>query len=279
MEREISATLSQCGFSFKKKYGQNFITDKNLLSAIVSLAGVEKGDCVLEIGCGAGTLTRELAARADRVLAYEVDTQLSRVLETTLSGLDNVQVVFADFLKTDIGETEKNLPPYKVVANLPYYITSPLIMKFVEQSAKCLSMCVMVQEEVALRLCAQAGEAEYGAITAQIALRGGCRILKKVPRTVFYPRPNVDSALVQITFADGRIAVKDAAMYKKVVRAAFLSRRKTLENNLIAGFSLPRTDVKALLKSAGIPPEARGETISPEVFAVIADKLTQLICT
>lgn len=271
-ENKVKDVLLSQGFKFKKQFGQNFITDTNLLAAIAEGAGVNGDSTVVEIGCGAGTLTRVLAERAKKVIAFEVDRDLKPVLAVTLAGAENAEVVFRDFLKVNMAEFEREMPPYTVVANLPYYITTPLVMKFIEQSQKCLSLTVMVQEEVAERFCAQAGTADYGAVTANIALRGVCRIIKRVSRNMFMPRPNVDSAVVRIDIADGNVAVKDAALYKKVVRAAFASRRKTLENNLMQAFSLKREDVRGVLTACGIGAMARGEELSPEGFARLADE-------
>lgn len=273
MEKSVKEILAENNFGFKKKFGQNFITDKNLLESIVGLAEVGKEDTVIEIGCGAGTLTRALAGEAKRVIAYEIDTTLQPVLAQTLAGLDNVEVVFRDFLKVDIDDIEKGLNAYKVVANLPYYITTPLIMKLVEQSNKCQSITVMVQEEVAERLCAKENTSEYGAITAAVALRAEAKVVKKVPRTAFTPRPNVDSAVVHLKIEDGRLPVKDTEVYKKVVRAAFLSRRKTLVNNLLVTFGLTRAEAEEVLNRVGIDIKARGETLSPKEFALLADEL------
>ena len=270
MENDIKTILSECGFGFKKSFGQNFITDKNLLSSIVALSGVEGGDTVVEIGCGAGTLTRALAEKAERVIGFEVDKSLQPVLERTLSGLENVEVIFKDFLKVDMRKFESETGKYKVVANLPYYITTPLIMKIVESGKNCLSLSVMVQEEVALRLCAEAGTADYGAITAMIAPRADCRIIKRVPRTLFYPRPNVDSAVVKIDFKN-KIEIDEN--YKKVVQAAFSSRRKTLENNLVNSFKLTRAQAQNALSECGIDLKARGETLNFEQFARLAEIL------
>ena len=155
-DKNVKSVLSECGFSFKKQFGQNFITDDALLDNIVEGSGAE-GSFVVEIGCGAGTLTRALARRAQFVRGYEIDKSLRPVLSRTLAGVENAEVIFADFLKLRLDEIEKDLPPYRVVANLPYYITTPLIMMIAEHSKKCLSMTVMVQEEVADRLCASAG--------------------------------------------------------------------------------------------------------------------------
>lgn len=274
MEKDIKTVLAECGFSFKKQLGQNFITDENLLSSIVSLSGVGEGDTVVEIGCGAGTLTRALAERVGKVVGFEIDRSLEPVLARTLSGFENVQINFCDFLKVEMPEFERKTGEYFVVANLPYYVTTPLIMQLVEKSEKCSGLSVMVQEEVALRLCARAATPDYGAITAMIALRAECEIVKRVPRTLFYPRPNVDSAVVKMTFGRG-IAVKDKAVYKKVVHAAFSSRRKTLENNLVNCFKLTRAEAQAILADCNIDLKARGETLSPEQFASLADKLSQ----
>ena len=270
METDVKTILAECGFSFKKQLGQNFITDKNLLSSIVALSGAEEGDTVVEIGCGAGTLTRALAQRVRKVISFEVDKTLAPVLERTVSGLEHVEVVFKDFLKVDITEFERGLDGYTVVANLPYYVTTPLIMKLIEGSQKCKGLCVMVQEEVADRLCAKAGTADYGAITAMVALRAECSVVKRVPRTLFTPRPNVDSAVVKFTFGKG-IEVADAAAYKKVVHAAFGSRRKTLENNLVNYFGISRQQAQEVLTACGIDLKARGETLTSQQFARLSE--------
>ena len=276
METDIKAVLSECGFGFKKKFGQNFITDKNLLAAIVSGAGVEPCDTVVEIGCGAGTLTRELSLTAKRVMSFEVDASLKPVLERTLAGADNAEVVFKDFLKVNLPELEKETGDYKVVANLPYYVTTPLITKILEESKLCKSLTVMVQEEVAERLCAKENTPEYGAITAVIALRASAKIIRRVPRTMFIPRPNVDSAVVRLDVEDGRIPVADEKLYKKTVHAAFAARRKTLENNLVNSFALTRETARAVLEGCGIDLKARGETLPPQTFARLADALYAL---
>lgn len=269
----LKTVLGRHGFSFKKQFGQNFISDTNLLRSIVSLAGVGKGSFVLEIGCGAGTLTRELADAAERVLSFEIDEKLRPVLAETLADCPNAEVRFCDFMKVDLARLERELPPYTVVANLPYYITSPLVMKFVEQSEKAQALVIMVQDDVAKRFCAQAGSPEYGAITAAIARRAGAQIVKYVPRNMFWPVPNVDSAVVKLTFEKDRIPVKSAKCYRDTVRAAFLSRRKTLENNLVNGFSLTRAQAQEILARAQIPDRARGETLPPKTLAKLSDIL------
>ncbi len=274
MENEIFGALRESGFTFKKRFGQNFITDRNLLASIVRASGVTCEDSVVEIGCGAGTLTREIAAVAKRVVAFELDGRLAPVLEKTLADFPNTQVVFSDFLKIDLGKLEEELGEYSVIANIPYYVTTPLITKLIEEGKKVKSITVMVQEEVARRLAAECDTPEYGAITAAIALRASASIIKRVPRTAFTPRPNVDSAVVRLDICDGRLEVKDRALYLKTVRAAFSSRRKTLENNLVNSFGISREQARAALSEAGIDIKARGETLSPEKFAALAEALS-----
>lgn len=269
----MKTVLAECGFGFKKKFGQNFITDKNLLASIVAQAGVSVDDTVVEIGCGAGTLTKALAEVAKKVVSFEVDKSLQPVLSRTLAGVDNAEIVFKDFLKVNLEELENKTGDYCVVANLPYYVTTPLIMKLLEDGKRVKSITVMVQEEVARRLCAKENSPDYGAITAVIALRASAQIIKKVPRTMFTPRPNVDSAVVKLTVQDGRLSVSDPELYKKTVHAAFLSRRKTLENNLINSFRLTREEAQNILNACGIDVKARGETLSPEAFASLSEEI------
>ena len=276
-DRSFNSALKTSGFTFKKKYGQNFISDESLLERIVQGAGVESGDTVIEIGCGAGTLTKAIAKKAKYVFGYEIDLSLRPVLERTLSGVDNAEIIFKDFMRVRIDEMEREMPPYKVVANLPYYITTPLIMLFVENSAKCQSLTVMVQEEVARRLCAKCSTADYGAITAAIALRGECRILERVGRERFTPSPNVDSAVVRIDLCEKRLDVEDVAFYKKTLQAAFSSRRKTLENNLVNFFKLTRAQAQEVIEQSGIEQGARGETLSPQTFALLSGNLKKYV--
>ena len=276
MENDVKTVLRETGFGFKKKFGQNFITDKNLLASIVSLAGVTATDTVVEIGCGAGTLTRALAEKAKRVVAFEVDKTLEPVLAQTLAGFENTEVVFKDFLKVDLAAFEDEYGEYSVVANLPYYITTPLITKLLDGGKKCKSLAVMVQEEVAERLCAKENTPEYGAITAVVAYRARAEIIKRVPRTMFTPRPNVDSAVVKLTVEDGRIAADETA-FKKTVHAAFLSRRKTLVNNLMSVFKTTREQSEAALLKCGIDLKARGETLSPHKFADLSKEIEKFL--
>ena len=271
--QDLRSILEKHGFHFKKQFGQNFISDTNLLKSIVEASGIDKETTVVEIGCGAGTLTRALAEAAKKVYAFDIDRDLQPVLAETLAGLDNVEVIFRDFNKLDLKEFEKEIEEYTVVANLPYYITTPLVTKLLEESDKVQGLSIMVQEEVAERFCAKENTAEYGSITAAIALKGSAKIVKWVSRNLFYPRPNVDSAVVKITFERGRIAVKSEKAYRTTVKCAFLNRRKTLENNLVNFFGLTRDEAKSVLAEAGVEEKARGETLSPQRLAILSDIL------
>ena len=271
--QDLRSVLEKHGFHFKKQFGQNFISDTNLLKSIVEASGITKDTTVVEIGCGAGTLTRALAEAAKKVYAFDIDRDLQPVLAETLAGLDNVEVIFRDFNKLDLKEFEKEIEEYTVVANLPYYITTPLVTKLLEESDKVQGLSIMVQEEVAERFCAKEDTPEYGSITAAIALKGSAKIVKRVSRNLFYPRPNVDSAVVKITFERGRVAVKSEKAYRTTVKCAFLNRRKTLENNLVNFFGIPRDLAKEILSEAGVEEKARGETLSPQRLAILADVL------
>ncbi len=271
---DVREVLARHGFYFKKKFGQNFLSDANLLSAVVRDAGVGAETVVLEVGAGAGALTRALSQAAQRVLAYEIDASLRPVLAETLAGCENVEVVFGDFLRADLPALERELGRYRVVANLPYYVTTPVMMRFLEEARACDGLSVMVQEEVAERFTAAAGTPQYGAVTAAIALKGEARIVRRVPRTMFTPRPNVDSAIVRIDFEEGRIPVQSPSAYRAAVRCAFSGRRKTLENNLMNAFSLSREQAKSVLREAGFADMVRGETLAPEEFARLADVLS-----
>ena len=271
--QDLRLVLEKHGFHFKKQFGQNFISDGNLLRSIVEASGITSETTVVEIGCGAGTLTRALAETAKKVYAFDIDKDLQPVLAETLAGLDNVEVIFRDFNKLDLKEFEKEIGEYTVVANLPYYITTPLVTKLLEESEKVQGLSIMVQEEVAERFCAKEDTAEYGSITASIALKGKASIVKRVSRNLFFPRPNVDSAVVKIDFERGRIPVLDERAYRQTVKCAFLNRRKTLENNLINSFGIGRDEAKLVLSAAEIDEKARGETLSPVRLAKLSDVL------
>ena len=234
MEKHLKLLLAQHGLNLKKAYGQNFLTDENLLADIVEKAGVTQNDTVLEIGCGAGALTRVLATSAKKVVGYEIDQRLKPLLKETVGEFSNVEIVFGDIMKQKIAEVENKLGgEFIMVANLPYYITTPIIMQFIENAKNIKAMVIMVQEEVAYRLSAKASTSDYGAITVAINLRGKAEVVLRVPRDKFTPPPNVDSAVVKIEIEKGKFSGADFSVVRDIVRCGFQSRRKMLVNNLI----------------------------------------------
>lgn len=270
----LKEILQRNKFWFNKSLGQNFISDKNLLDAIVIDGNITKDDIVVEIGTGAGTLTRSLCEKAKKVVTFEVDTRLQPIIEEVLQGYTNYEVHFEDVLKMS---DEQLLPivgnSFKVVANLPYYITTPLIMRFVESSLlKVSSLTFMIQKEVAERLCAKANTPEYGAITLAVRLRGDSKITRIVDKKAFYPVPKVDSAIVHIEMND-KYGKKEDKQLQKLIKSAFLMRRKTLLNNLIASFSLSRDTAQSLLEGLGYDSRIRGEALTIEDFIKISDKI------
>lgn len=271
---EIKEVLQRNKFQFKKALGQNFITDGNLLRAIISDAGITENDTVVEIGTGAGTLTAFLSKTAKRVITFEVDTDLEPILKETLSECKNVETVFADVLKISDDEFRKRVPEkFKVVANLPYYITTPMIMRFIESTLCVESMTLMMQKEVADRLIAKPDTANYGAITVAIEAVADASITRIIDRRMFYPVPNVDSALVKIDFVKNKYNFADFATFKKVARGAFTMRRKTLVNNLIAVFPLKKTECEEILENLGFSKTIRGEALSCYDFVNVANVL------
>lgn len=259
------------GFRFDKSLGQNFVFDGNLLGAIAADAGVCKDDTVVEIGTGAGTLTAALAERAGRVVSFEVDERLRDILSLSLQGRDNVEVVFRDVLRMKDCEIETLTGgPFRVVANLPYCVTSPMIMHFVESALPVTGITVMVQKEVADRLCAAPATPDYAAITLAVRIFGDARVTRTVSRKMFMPPPNVDSAVVRIDRAEDRLAGENVPFVKKLVRAGFAMRRKTLVNNLCSALSLPREKAEAAVVAAGFSPMVRGETLSLEDYVALA---------
>lgn len=270
MEKTLKSILNKHGFVFKKAYGQNFLTDSTLLNDIVKKAGVTEKDTVLEIGCGAGALTRVLCDNALRVIGYEIDNKLKPVLEETLSDKTNVKIFFRDVMKENLSEVEQKLgDEYMLVANLPYYITTPIIMNFLENAKKLKSMAIMVQKEVAERLSAKPGDSEYGAITVGINLRGSAKIVADVPREMFTPVPGVDSAVVKIEIERNKFLDVDLKKVRDAVRIAFSSRRKMLVNNFMNGYKLTRAKVEEIFIKTGIPLTVRGEDLSAEDYVNI----------
>lgn len=262
----VKELLIKHGFHFNKAFGQNFISDYNLLSAIVEDSGVTEEDIALEIGCGAGTLTSALAERSAKVVGYEIDESLRPVLFEALLGHQNVEIRYKDFMREDNKALEECLDAV-VVANLPYYITTPILMRLLEGGIG-KSITVMVQKEVADRLVAKAGSKEYGAITVKVGLLGGARITRIVSRNMFYPAPNVDSAVVRIDRLD-RYRGKDASLTDELIRSAFLMRRKTLQNNLAK--ILPKEELCRMLEGMGLKGDIRGEVLTADQFVALSD--------
>ena len=260
----------------KKQLGQNFIFDTNLLAAIASDAQID-GKSVVEIGMGAGTLTEQLAIRAAKVVGFEIDLDLKPVLEQRLARFPNVSARFCDFMKCDMKELEEELGGgYKGVANLPYYITTPIVCRFLDEAKKVGAMLVMVQEEVAERFCAQPDTKEYGAITVALKTAAEVKIVRRVGRKMFVPAPNVDSAVVSIVFDDEKRGGVGREALRSVVRAAFSMRRKTLLNNLSAFFKTDKAVLKDMLEKLGFSPDVRGESLSPEDFLRLSSELEGL---
>lgn len=261
---DVRELIRAQGFRFDKSLGQNFVFDGNLLAAIAADAGVCADDTVVEIGTGAGTLTAALADRAGRVVSFEVDERLRDILSLSLQGRENVEVVFRDVLKARDGEIAEITggKPFRVVANLPYCVTSPMIMRFVESTLPVTGITVMVQKEVADRLCASPATPDYAAVTLAVKIFGDACVTRTVSRKMFLPPPNVDSAVVRIDRVPDRLAGENVALVKRLVRAGFAMRRKTLVNNLCAAFSLPREKAEAAVVAAGFSPMVRGEALS-----------------
>ena len=266
----INQLVKKHDFKFSKKFGQNFIGDENLLASIVLDACITKDDTVIEIGPGAGTLTREIAKRAKRVIAYEIDRSLAPILNETLFGFDNIDLIFGDFSKLEPSEIDALAGGrFKVVANLPYYITTPLIFQILD-CKNLISATVMVQKEVAERICAKENTADYGVLSVSVQLQSRPVITRVVNRECFTPAPNVDSAIVRIDIAK-KEGVEDEATLKKLVRSAFAMRRKTLVNNLIGGMGMTRQESELLLEKVGLSPTVRGETLSVDKFIELAN--------
>lgn len=268
MEMKMKDVLQATSFRFNKALGQNFISDTNLLKGIVADSGVTEDDVVVEIGTGAGTLTRQIASVAKKVYSFEVDKNLEPVHALSLQGVDNVEVIFRDILKMKDGEIQEIIgtSDFKVVANLPYYITTPLIMRFLESDLPVKSLTIMVQEEVGLRLVAKPNTADYSAITLAVLLRGQASITRKVGRNMFYPAPNVDSAVVRIDIDRNKLEGENKPLIHKIVRSAFAMRRKTLVNNLNASFGISKQEAIERLNRAGLDERVRGEALSLEDY-------------
>ena len=271
--------LQKYGFVFQKRFGQNFLIDTHVLERIISEAGITKDDFVLEIGPGIGTMTQYLCENAREVMAVEIDDNLIPILADTLSAYDNVTVVNEDILKLDIAKVAKEHnggKPIKVVANLPYYITTPIIMGLFESHVPLESITVMVQKEVADRMQSGPGTKDYGALSLAVQFYSKAEIVANVPANCFMPRPNVGSAVIRLTcHAERPVDVKDEAFMFKIIRASFNQRRKTLQNGLnnASNLSVNKEQVVTALEKMGLPATVRGEALSLEQFAELSNLL------
>ena len=269
------ALIKEHEFSFKKRFGQNFLIDEHVLNKIISGAEINKDDTVLEIGPGIGTLTQALCEAAGEVIAVEIDRDLIPILEKTLDSFKNVRIINEDILKLDLNEISQK--PLKVVANLPYYITTPIIMGLFESGAPIESITVMVQKEVADRMKALPGGKDYGALSLAVQYYAEAKIIANVPQNCFIPRPNVGSAVIRLkAHKNPPVEVGDKEYMFSLIKAAFLQRRKTLSNALKneSSLGLSRDEVVNALKKMGLPEDVRGERLSLEEFAGLSDILT-----
>jgi len=275
------AVLERHGFTFKKSFGQNFLTDTNILQKIVDTAEIDDQVNVIEIGPGIGALTEFLAERAAQVMAFEIDHRLVPILADTLRDFDNVTVVNEDILKVDLAQHIQNFKnpelPIKVVANLPYYITTPILMHLIESGIPFSEFVVMMQKEVADRISAQPNTKAYGSLSIAVQYYMTAKVAFIVPRTVFVPAPNVDSAILKmVRRPEPAVAVEDESFFFKVSKASFTHRRKTLWNNLTGYFGKAEEVKDKLTKAldqAGLSPSVRGEALSLAEFARLADAL------
>lgn len=274
--------IQEYEFMFQKKFGQNFLIDTHVLEKIISAAGITKNDCVLEIGPGIGTMTQYLAENAGHVVAVEIDRNLIPILKETLADYDNVTVINEDILRVDIkalAEEYNGGKPIKVVANLPYYITTPIIMGLFESGVPIDNITVMVQKEVADRMKEGPGSKDYGALSLAVQYYAEPEIVANVPPNCFIPRPNVGSAVIRLTrHKEMPVEVKDPVLMFKIIRASFNQRRKTLQNGLGNAPELPYTkeQIAAAIAEMGLTPTIRGEALSLAQFAQLSDILGEM---
>ncbi|MGG1399618.1 16S rRNA (adenine(1518)-N(6)/adenine(1519)-N(6))-dimethyltransferase RsmA [Bacillus salipaludis] len=275
------AILEKYGFSFKKSLGQNFLIDTNILKKIVEFANITEDTGTIEIGPGIGALTEQLARSSKKVVAFEIDQRLLPILKDTLDPYSNVKVIHQDVLKADVKEVIKDefqtIDDLMVVANLPYYVTTPIIMKILEEHLPIRGIVVMLQKEVADRISASPGTKDYGSLSIAVQYYTEAETVMIVPKTVFIPQPNVDSAVIRLTRrTTPAVTVKDEGFFFQVTRASFAQRRKTLLNNLTS--QLPdgkqkKEQILDALGGCGIDPTRRGETLSLEEFGRLSDAL------
>ncbi|RHA18360.1 16S rRNA (adenine(1518)-N(6)/adenine(1519)-N(6))-dimethyltransferase RsmA [Eubacterium ventriosum] len=274
--------INKYSFAFQKKFGQNFLIDSNVLESIIRGAEITKDDFVLEIGPGIGTMTQYLCEAARQVVAVEIDKMLIPILEDTLSEYDNVEVINQDVLKVDIkslAEEKNNGKPIKVVANLPYYITTPIIMGLFESGVPIDSITIMVQKEVADRMQTGPGSKDYGALSLAVQFYATAKVILNVSATCFMPRPNVDSAVIKLTrHKEPTVNVADEKLMFKIIRASFNQRRKTLVNGLKNSpeLSFSKEQIVKAIEKIGKPETIRGEALTLEEFEELANAFTEL---
>lgn len=268
-------------FAFQKKFGQNFLIDTHVLDKIISAAGITGDDCVLEIGPGIGTMTQYLAEHAGKVVAVEIDTNLLPILDETLKGYSNVTVINSDILKLDMNQLVDEYNdgrPIKVVANLPYYITTPIIMGLFESNVPIDNITVMVQKEVADRMQVGPGSKDYGALSLAVQYYAKPYIVANVPPNCFIPRPNVGSAVIRLTrYKEPPVQVDEPGVMFQLIRASFNQRRKTLQNGLNNSPEVPYTkeQIAVAIESLGVPASVRGEALTLEQFAGLSNYFTR----
>ena len=276
----IKEILSKYGFTFSKSLGQNFLINPSVCPRMAEYGGAEKGIGVIEVGPGIGVLTCELAKRADKVVAVELDKRLLPVLEETLAEFDNIKVVNDDILKIDLKKLiEEEFAGMEVVvcANLPYYITSPVIMKLLEDKLPIKALTVMVQKEAAQRICAEVGTRQSGAVTVAVNYYSTPQLLFSVSAGSFMPAPKVDSAVIRLDILENpRVELKNEKLFFRIIKSAFGQRRKTLSNSLSSGLSLPKGDIINALETAGVPANYRAEQLTMQQLANIANALAQI---
>ncbi|MDQ0247607.1 16S rRNA (adenine1518-N6/adenine1519-N6)-dimethyltransferase [Bacillus fengqiuensis] len=276
--------LDKYGFTFKKSLGQNFLIDTNILHRIVDYAEVTEQTGAIEIGPGIGALTEQLAKRAKKVVAFEIDQRLLPILKDTLSPYPNVKIIHQDILKADVHNVItsefEGVEDLMVVANLPYYVTTPILMKLLEEKIPVRGIVVMLQKEVADRIAAKPGTKDYGSLSIAIQYYTEAETVMVVPKTVFNPQPNVDSAVLRlIKRPEPAVEVKDESFFFSIVRASFAQRRKTILNNLTSNLSFGKEKKQAIeqtLYEVGVDPKRRGETLSIEEFAALSDALYEI---
>lgn len=276
----IKDLFTRHGFAFTKSLGQNFLINPSVCPKIAELGGCRKGAAAIEIGTGVGVLTQELAKRCDKVIAIEIDTGLKPILEETLAEYDNIEIIFDDVLKADlkaiIAEKLAGFDEIYVCANLPYYITSPVIMRLLEERLPITALTVMVQKEAADRLCAKVGERECGAVTVAVNYYSTPKTLFKVNRGSFMPAPNVDSAVIRLDIdRNGRYTVNDEKLFFRIVRASFAQRRKQLLNPLSSALGMDKGSLSEILVSCGIKTTARPEELKMQDFVNLCEKISE----